>query len=55
MGWATPIHHGKYLLGSMSVVLSRNAPNVVPQRIADQLRRAALRVQGRLDAVRVKQ
>jgi DNA-binding IclR family transcriptional regulator len=52
VGWATPIHHGKHLLGSMSVVLSRNAPDVAPQRVADQLRRAALRVQGRLDAAR---
>lgn len=52
LGWATPIHQGKHLLGSMSVVLSRNAPEVAPQRIADQLRRAALRVQGRLEAAR---
>lgn len=55
MGWAIAIRHGKHLLGSMSVVLSRNAPDVAPQRIADQLRRAALRVQGRLDTVREKQ
>ena len=52
MGWAIAIRHGRQLLGSMSVVLSRDAPNVVPQRVADQLRRAALRVQGRLDADR---
>ena len=50
-GWATCIHHGKHLLGSMSVVLSRSAPEVSPQRVADQLRRAVLRIQGRLDGV----
>ncbi len=55
MGWAIAIRHGKHLLGSMSVVLSRDAPDVVPQQVADQLRRAALRVQGRLDTVREKQ
>ena len=49
-GWATAIHRGKHLLGSMSVVLSRSAPEVSPQRVADQLRRAVLRIQGRLDA-----
>jgi DNA-binding IclR family transcriptional regulator len=50
LGWAVPIHHGRQLLGSLSVVLSGRAPEIVPQRIASQLERAALRVQGRLEA-----
>jgi DNA-binding IclR family transcriptional regulator len=50
LGWAVPIHHGKHLLGSMSVVLSRRAPEVSLQRVADQLKRAAWRVQARLAA-----
>ena len=49
LGWAVPIHHGRQLLGSLSVVLSGRAPEIVPQRIASQLGRAALRVQGRLE------
>jgi DNA-binding IclR family transcriptional regulator len=50
LGWGVPIRHGKHLLGSMSVVLSRHTPDVSPQRVADQLRRAGWRVQARLDA-----
>jgi DNA-binding IclR family transcriptional regulator len=52
MGWATAIHHGKHLLGSLSVVMSRTAPNPNPKAIADQLLRAALRIEGRLEAPR---
>lgn len=50
LGWAVPIRHGKHLLGSLSVVLSRGAPDLSPQRVADQLKRAAWRVQARMDA-----
>jgi len=52
LGWAIAIQHGKHLLGSLSVVMSRDAPDLAPQRIAEQLRRAALRVQGRLDSLK---
>jgi len=52
MGWATAIHHGKHLLGSLSVVMSRATPNPNPKAIADQLLRAALRIEGRLEAPR---
>jgi DNA-binding IclR family transcriptional regulator len=48
MGWATPLWHGKQLLGSLSVVMARGAP--LPDRaIPDQLLRAALRIEGRLE------
>jgi len=52
MGWAVAIHQGRHLLGSLSVVMSRSAPNPQPQRIADQLLRAALRIEGRLESPR---
>ena len=50
MGWAAPLHDGKQLLGSLSVVLPKTAPPARTQRIADQVRRAALRIEGRLDS-----
>jgi len=50
MGWAAAIHQGRHLLGSLSVVMLKTAPNPNPQRIADQLLRAALRVEGRLES-----
>jgi DNA-binding IclR family transcriptional regulator len=49
-GWGVAIHHGNVLMGSLSVVLARNAPDIASQRIATQLHRAALRIEGRLDA-----
>jgi DNA-binding IclR family transcriptional regulator len=52
MGWAAALHQGRHLLGSLSVVLSRSAPNPSPQRIADQVLRAALRIEGRLESSR---
>jgi len=52
MGWAVAIHQGRHLLGSLSVVLSSSAPNPSPQRIADQVLRAALRIEGRLESPR---
>jgi DNA-binding IclR family transcriptional regulator len=50
LGWAAAVRQGTRLLGSLSVVVSRSAPEIAPQRIADLLRRAALRLEGRLDA-----
>lgn len=48
LGWAAAIHQGKLLLGSLSLVLSRAHPPADPDRLADQLLRAALRIEGRL-------
>lgn len=50
LGWATPLRQGQTLLGSLSVVLSRHWPAQDPRRLADQLLRAALRIEGRLEA-----
>jgi DNA-binding IclR family transcriptional regulator len=50
-GWAAAIHHGKKLLGSLSLIMARDAPAADLQRIADPVRRAALRIEGRLQAV----
>ena len=50
MGWAAPIHDGKQLLGSLSAVVSRTTPPESGQRIADQVLRAALRIEGRLQS-----
>lgn len=48
LGWGSAIHQGKRLLGSLSLVLARsNAPSD-PKRVADQLLRTALRIEGRL-------
>jgi DNA-binding IclR family transcriptional regulator len=52
MGWACALHQGKHLLGSLSVVMSRTAPSPDPRSIANQLLRAALRIEGRLEAPR---
>jgi DNA-binding IclR family transcriptional regulator len=48
MGWAAALHQGRHLLGSLSVVLSRNTPPADPARLTDQLLRAALRIEGRM-------
>lgn len=48
MAWAAAVHHGKALLGSLSVVIDRNAPIPETKSIADKLLRAALRIEGRL-------
>lgn len=50
-GWAVPLFAGPQLLGSLSVVRERSgtAPEDDP-RIGDALRRAALRIQARLEA-----
>lgn len=47
-GWGAAIHQGKRLLGSLSVVLGRNSAPTDAKRVADQLLRAALRIEGRL-------
>jgi DNA-binding IclR family transcriptional regulator len=52
MGWAVAIHLGKHLLGSLSVVMSRTTPNPNLQGVPNQLLRAALRIEGRLEAPR---
>lgn len=49
-GWAAPVFQGKRLLGSLSVVLDRRVPDVSSQSVIELVRRAALRVQGRLAA-----
>jgi len=50
LGWAAPIYfHDQQFLGSLSIVLSRDTPQLAPARISDQLLRAALRLQGRLE------
>jgi len=50
MGWAVPIYfHDYQFLGSLSIVLSGRTPNLVPPWIVEQLVRAALRLQGRLE------
>lgn len=46
-GWGVALHQGRHLLGSLSVVMSRTVPNDA-ERISDQLLRAMLRIEGRL-------
>lgn len=46
--WAVPIHHGKKLLGSMSLVYASPGGPAVPKAAVDALVRAGLRVEGRL-------
>jgi DNA-binding IclR family transcriptional regulator len=49
MAWAVPIRHGKALLGSLSVVMDRRAPVTDREGIANQVLRAGLRIEGRLE------
>lgn len=49
-GWAVALHHGKQLLGSLSVVLSRDHIGSRGAAISDQVLRAGLRIEGRLEA-----
>ena len=49
MGIAVPIHHHRTLLGSLSVVVSSSRAANDARKIADQVRRAGLRIEGRLD------
>lgn len=48
-GWAAPLFHHKSLLGSLSVVTSDATPPADAGRIADQVLRAALRIEARLE------
>lgn len=49
-GWAVPLFVGPQLLGSLSVVRERSGASAEDSaRIADTLRRAALRIQARLE------
>ncbi|NDZ18331.1 DNA-binding protein [Variovorax sp. WS11] len=50
MGWAVALHHGKHLLGSLSAIYSKATPEAARARIGDQLVRAGLRIEGRLEA-----
>jgi DNA-binding IclR family transcriptional regulator len=52
MGWGAALHHGRKLLGSLSVVMARRQGGTMPAAalIVDQLRRSALRIEGRLEA-----
>lgn len=49
MGWAAAIHHGRVLLGSLSVVMDSQHSIPGARVIVDLLQRAALRIEGRLD------
>jgi DNA-binding IclR family transcriptional regulator len=49
-GWAAPVFSRQQLLGSLSVVLWSGAPQVQGERVGDQVLRAALRLQGRLES-----
>jgi DNA-binding IclR family transcriptional regulator len=51
MGWAVPLHHARHLLGSLSAIYSRTAPQMNVERIADQVSRAGYRIEGRLESV----
>ena len=54
MGWAAALHDGRHLLGSLSVVVARSIPDDATRRIGDLVRRAALRIEGRLDDAGLK-
>lgn len=51
-GWAVPLYHGKQLLGSLSVVMSHTHARDQDAAVSDQLRRAGLRIEGRLEGRR---
>ncbi len=51
-GWAAPIHQGEQLLGSLSLVMWNQAPNINSQRNAEQVLRAALRIGAQLEGPR---
>jgi DNA-binding IclR family transcriptional regulator len=50
MGWAVALHHGKHLLGSLSAIYSTATPEAARARVGDQLIRAGLRIEGRIEA-----
>lgn len=49
MGWAAAIRQGKALLGSLSVVMAKSTPAAERKAVPDQVLRAALRIEGRLE------
>lgn len=51
-GWAVPLYHGKQLLGSLSVVMAHRHAIDQEAVVSDQLRRAGLRIEGRLEGRR---
>lgn len=50
MGWAVALHHGKHLLGSLSAVYAAASPEMARAKVGDQLVRAGLRIEGRIEA-----
>jgi len=52
IGWAVALYHGKQLLGSLSVVMDRAHGVDHGGAIADQVRRAGLRIEGILEGRR---
>jgi DNA-binding IclR family transcriptional regulator len=52
IGWAVALYHGKQLLGSLSVVMGSEHKGDRDGTIADQLRRAGLRIEGILEGQR---
>ncbi|WP_440534586.1 IclR family transcriptional regulator [Variovorax sp. YR566] len=50
MGWAVALHHGQHLLGSLSAIYSKATPEAARARVGDQLVRAGLRIEGRIEA-----
>lgn len=51
MGWAVAVRHGKHLMGSLSAIYAKTTPEANRARIADQLLRAGLRIEGRLESL----
>lgn len=52
IGWAVALYQGKQLLGSLSVVMARGHEGDRDGAVADQLRRAGLRIEGILEGRR---
>ncbi len=50
MGWAVAIVHGRRLLGSLSAVLAPGRGREDAANVADQVLRAGLRIEGRLES-----
>jgi len=53
-GWSVPLFQGRHLLGSLTVVLSRSAPQAAAAAVPEQLLRARLRIEARLDEAAAK-
>lgn len=48
--WLVAIHRGKQMVAGLGAVFRRQTPSPEPARMADQMWRAALRIEGRLKA-----